>query len=73
VAKLSLEKRAKGKMVTVVRGLPAEGNNLPELLTKIKNACGAGGTLKEDALEIQGEHLPRVKKVLTDLGYQVKG
>lgn len=72
-ARLALEKRAKGKMVTVVRGLPAEGNDLSELLTKIKTACGAGGTLKEGTLEIQGEHLPRVREVLSKLGFRVKG
>ena len=72
-AKLALEKRAKGKMVTVVRGLTATGNDLPSLLTKLKSACGAGGTLKEDTLEIQGEHLPRVRMVLSEIGYQVKG
>ena len=44
-ARLSVEKRKKGKVVTVVRGLPAEGNDLPALLTQLKTACGAGGTL----------------------------
>jgi translation initiation factor 1 len=70
-AKLAIEKRKKGKVVTVVRGLPAEGNDLPELLTQLKTACGAGGTLKEDVLEIQGKHLERVRNVLGSMGYRV--
>ncbi|MGZ0171675.1 MAG: translation initiation factor [Planctomycetales bacterium] len=72
-AKLAVEKRKKGKTVTVIRGLPAERNNLPELLTKLKSACGAGGTLKEEELEIQGNNLDRVRDELKKIGYRTKG
>ena len=72
-ARLSVEKRKKGKVVTVVRGLTVEGNDLPELLTQLKTACGAGGTLKEGDLEIQGSHLDRVGQLLRTIGYRVKG
>lgn len=72
-ARLAVEKRKKGKLVTVVRGLPAEGNDLAELLGKLKTACGAGGTLKDEELEIQGNHLERVRELLKGLGYRVKG
>ena len=72
-ARLAVEKRKKGKTVTVVRGLPAEGNDLPELLTRLKSACGAGGTLKDEELEIQGNNLYRVRTELTKLGYRTKG
>ncbi len=72
-AQLALEKRKRGKMVTVVRGLSAAGNDLPALLTQLKTTCGAGGTVKEDLLEVQGDHLDQVRGVLTGLGYRVKG
>lgn len=72
-ARLAKEKRKKGKMVTVIRGLPIEGNDLPELLTKLKNSCGAGGSLKEDLLEIQGDQLDRVRQELLKMGFKVKG
>ena len=72
-ARLSVEKRKKGKVVTVVRGLSVEGNDLPGLLTQLKAACGAGGTLKEGDLEIQGKHLDRVRQLLKTIGYRVKG
>ncbi len=71
-AKLSIEKRKKGKVVTVVRGLLAQENDLPTLLTRLKNACGAGGTVEGDELEIQGEHRERVTNILQDLGYRVR-
>jgi len=72
-ARIAVEKRKKGKLVTVIRGLPAEGNDLPGLLTKLKSNCGAGGTLKDDELEIQGNNLDRVRDELKKIGYRVKG
>jgi translation initiation factor 1 len=72
-ARLAIEKRKKGKKVVVVRGLPSEGNDLPELLTQLKSACGAGGALKDDVLEIQGTQIDRVRQELEKIGYRVKG
>lgn len=72
-ARLAIEKRKKGKVVTVVTGLPEEGNDLPALLTRLKSVCGAGGTLKDDVLEIQGRHLDNVRAELQKIGYRVKG
>ena len=71
-ARLAVEKRKKGKLVTVVRGLNAEGNDLPELLTLLKSSCGAGGTLKEDVLEIQGDQLDCIREALEKIGYRVR-
>ena len=72
-ARLTVEKRKKGKLATVVQGLNAEGNDLPELLTLLKSTCGAGGTLKEDILEIQGNQLDRIREALGKIGYRVRG
>lgn len=72
-AALAVEKRKKGKLVTVVRGLPAQGNDLPALLAQLKTACGAGGTLKDELLEIQGNHLERIRELLRSIGYRVRG
>ncbi len=71
-AKLRVEKRPKGKVVTLVTGLAAASNDLPDLLKQLKNACGAGGVVKDDSLEIQGDHLERVKQQLLKIGYKVK-
>jgi translation initiation factor 1 len=70
-ARVAVEKRAKGKLVTVVRGLAAADNDLVDLLTRLKTACGAGGTVKEDLLEIQGDHQRRVSTLLAEIGYRV--
>jgi translation initiation factor 1 len=39
----------------------------------LKAACGAGGTIKDELLEIQGNHLDRVRDLLADAGYRVRG
>ncbi len=70
-AKVAVEKRKKGKQVTVVRGLPAAGNDLPGLLTRLKSSCGAGGTVRDDTLEIQGNHVERIRAALREVGYRV--
>lgn len=72
-AKLSVEKRKAGKLVTVIRNLPSEGNDLPSLLTELKSACASGGTVKEAVIELQGKHLQRVREVLGKLGYKTQG
>lgn len=72
-AKLAIEKRGGGRFVTIVRGLPAADNDLVALLAKLKAEHGAGGTVKDDTIEIQGKHLERVRDTLTAIGYKVKG
>lgn len=71
-ARVAREKRQKGKLVTVVSGLPAAGNDLPALLTKLKNALGTGGTLDDGQLIVQGDQVERVRTFLLGLGYRVK-
>ena len=73
-ARLSLEKRKRGKMVTVIRGLAA-GQPAPHfanLLSGIKNHVGAGGSIQDEQIEIQGDQLKRVKQYLVGLGFKVK-
>lgn len=72
-ARLAVEKRKKGKIVTIVRGLAPAENDLPALCTQLKTACGAGGSMQDDGLEIQGNHLEQIRATLLQLGYRVKG
>lgn len=73
VIRLVVERRKKGKVVTVIRGLDATRNDLGALLSRLKSQCGAGGAAQDDQLEIQGEHVQRIASVLTELGFRVKG
>jgi translation initiation factor 1 len=71
--RLAVERRKKGKVVTVIRGLAARDTDLAVLLSQLKNQCGAGGTLDGDILELQGNHLDRLRTLLGDVGYVVRG
>ena len=72
-ARIAVEKRKHGRMMTVIRGLTTADTDLPSLLKRLKNVCGAGGTITDDALEIQGTHVDRVRAELLTIGYKVKG
>ena len=71
-ARLSTEKRKKGKLVTVIKGLSATDNDLPVLLTTLKNHCGAGGTIDGDEIEIQGDQRAKLTTILGQIGYKVR-
>lgn len=71
-ARVAVEKRKKGKRMTVVRGLSPDESDLPALLTLLKSQCGAGGTLKDDEIEIQGDQRDRVCDALREIGYRVR-
>ena len=74
VAKLRIEKSGRGgKTVTVVYGLPENGEFLKELSQELKRACGTGGTVVEGGVELQGDRRERARDVLVKRGYVVKG
>lgn len=71
VVRLFREKGGRGgKTVTVVRGLPA--GDVEPRMSELKRLCGAGGTVREGAIEIQGDHRERIAERLQALGYRVK-
>lgn len=71
-ARLRLEKRAKGKLMTVVGNLDPNGNDLAALATRFKTTCGVGGTVKEGRIELQGDCVAAVAAVLGALGYRTR-
>jgi translation initiation factor 1 len=70
--RVSREKRAKGKVVTVVSGLDATASDRDAILKQLKAACGSGGAVKDGHIEVQGDHRERVMDALKILGYPVK-
>src|SRR5512134_2317353 len=60
-----------GKTVTVVTGFVGISQPEKERLAKeMQKACGAGGTVKEGRIEIQGEHRDTVARILTKAGFR---
>jgi translation initiation factor 1 len=62
----------KGKTVTVITGFQAKPETLQSLLKQLKAQCGSGGTVKENEIEIQGEHKQKILDFLIKLGYKAK-
>lgn len=74
VAKLRVEKAGRGgKTVTVVYDLPRNMEFLKELCADLKRACGTGGTVSDDTVELQGDHRDRVRDLLRKKAFLVKG
>lgn len=61
-----------GKGVSVITGLPLDAAALEALATRMKKLCGAGGAVRDGAIEIQGEHRDRLVAELLKLGYEAK-
>jgi translation initiation factor 1 len=59
-------------VVTVVIGLPGSAAEVAALAKELKTACGTGGTVKDGALELQGDHRSRVESVLDARGLRSK-
>ena len=59
----------RGKQVTLVKGITHNPQVIDALAKKIKQHCGAGGTVKGKDIEIQGNHVPKVKALLEKEGY----
>ncbi len=63
------EKRRFGKFITLVSGL--EGLEIKEIAKKLKEKLACGGTIKNNEIELQGDHGIKVKKVLLDEGFDI--
>ncbi len=71
-ARIKVEKRPKGKVVTAITGLDPAGNDLDDLAARLKSRCGSGGTVKDGAIELQGNHLAAADAALRAIGYATR-
>ena len=62
----------KGKTVTVITGFQTKPDILNGLVKQLKTQCGTGGTLKDNEIEIQGDHKQKILEILVKLGYKAK-
>jgi translation initiation factor 1 len=74
VAKLRMEKKGRGgKMVTVIDGLPRNEAFLKEVAQELKRSCGTGGTVVDGGIELHGDLRNRLRELLAQKGFLVKG
>jgi len=65
-------KGRKGKGVTIITGVPLQGDDLKTLAKTLKARCGAGGAIKDGTIEIQGDHRDALVALLEAKGWTVK-
>lgn len=65
-------KSRKGKTVTLITGIPLNDEDLRNLAAQLKRQLGSGGSVKDGAIEIQGEHREAVQAFLSKMGYKSK-
>jgi translation initiation factor 1 len=66
---IQLESRKFGKVYTVVEGIDEKEIDLNELAKKLKSKLACGGTAKKGKIELQGNHVQKVKETLLDIGF----
>lgn len=71
--KVRVDRRKRGKLVTVISGFSCLTSQLQQTLSHLQSQCGAGGTIDEQNIELQGDHTARVPSLLVARGYRVQG
>jgi len=69
--RLDTKQRA-GKVVTLVEGFVGTAADLEQLGKTLKTKCGAGGSVKDGQILIQGDYRDRVQKWLQENKYNVR-
>jgi translation initiation factor 1 len=62
----------RGKTVTLVAGIEGGEAVLARLAKIMRARCGAGGTVKDAMIEIQGDHVETLLALLSAEGYRPK-
>lgn len=65
-------KGRKGKGVTLISHLAMNPLELAKTLAECKSLCGAGGTVKDGVIEVQGDHRDTLMNYLHKQGIQAK-
>jgi translation initiation factor 1 len=63
-------KQRAGKAVTLITGYVGTNDDLEDLGKKLKNACGTGGSAKDNEIIIQGDQREKVMQWLLKNGYK---
>ncbi len=70
--RISLEKRKRGKVVTLAGGLVLAKGDMKDLARALREACGTGGTIRGETIELQGDCRSHVRAWLMENGWGLR-
>lgn len=62
-----------GKTATIASGFTCDDDELKKIASKLKICLSTGGSARGGEILIQGERLDETKKILSELGFKIKG
>jgi translation initiation factor 1 len=66
---IKLEKKRFGKLMTMISGIDTKQIDLKEIAKKMKSELACGGTVKNNTIELQGDHTKKAKEILIRFGF----
>lgn len=66
--RVSSTRKRFGKKVTLIEGISRDVDS-KGILKELKTMLACGGTMKDDVIELQGDHRRRIKEILVKLGF----
>lgn len=69
--KVSTEKKSYGKIATIIEGIESE-EEMKKIAKLFKEGFACGGTVKNNRIELQGEHRKKAREKLSELGFNLE-
>ena len=66
---VTMDKKRYGKIVTIVSGFDKDVD-MKKIAKALKNELACGGTFKNNAIELQGDHMKKIKPLLVKMGFE---
>jgi len=66
--KVTTEKKKFGKTATIISGFET-GMDVKKIARALKNELACGGNSKDNIVELQGDHVKKIKPILVKLGF----
>ena len=65
---IASDKKRYGKIVTLVSGFD-KSIDIKQTAKELKNTLACGGTVKNSVIELQGDHIKKIKPLLVKMGF----